>query len=202
MLVNTVDRESVELIERSHPLRVTLSQIVVDGDHVHTVAGQGIEEHGQGTHKGLTLTCGHLGDLTLMEGDTTEELHVVVDHVPFDLVATGCPLIVIDGLVAIDGDEVVSRISSELTVEIRSGDHSFLVLGEAACRVLDNAEGYRHHLVESFLQSVEHLLVLLINLIEDRLTLVDRSLLDLCLELGDFLLIRLGSSLHIVANFL
>ena len=202
MLVNTINRESVELIERSHPLRVTLSQIVVDGDHVHTVAGQGIEEYGQGTHKGLTLTSGHLSDLTLMESDTTEELHVVVNHVPLDLVATSCPLIVIDCLITVDGDEVIGRISSELTVEIRSGDHSLLVLGEAACCVLDNAESNRHHLVEGFLQSIEHLLVLLIDLVEDRLTLIDRSLLNLCLELSDFFLIGLCSSLHIVADLL
>ncbi len=191
----------MELIEGSHPLRVTLSQIVVDGDHVHTVAGQGIEEHGQGTHKGLTLTCGHLGDLTLMEGDTTEELHVVVDHVPFDFVATGCPFIVIDGLVAVDGDEVVGWVGSKFTVEIRSSDHGFLVLGEAACRVLDNTEGDGHHLVECILQGIKHLFVLLVDLVEDRFTLVDRSLFNLSLELSDFLLIGFGSSLHIVTDF-
>ena len=82
MLVDTVDTEAVEHIERSHPLRVTLCQIVVDGHHMHTVTGKGIQEHREGSHEGFTFTSRHLSDLSLMEHDTTKQLHVVVNHLP------------------------------------------------------------------------------------------------------------------------
>ena len=46
MLVDTVDAQTMEHIERAHPLGVTLGQVVVDGHHVNTIAGEGVEEHG------------------------------------------------------------------------------------------------------------------------------------------------------------
>ena len=38
VLVDTVDTQPVKHIERSHPLGVTLSQIVIDRDHMDTIA--------------------------------------------------------------------------------------------------------------------------------------------------------------------
>ena len=46
VLVDAVDAESMEHVERSHPLGVTLGQIVVDGDDVDAVACQGVQEDG------------------------------------------------------------------------------------------------------------------------------------------------------------
>ena len=66
MLVDAIHRESVEHIERSHPLGVTLGEVVVDGYHMHTVACEGVEEHRQCGDESLTLTGCHLGNLTLM----------------------------------------------------------------------------------------------------------------------------------------
>ncbi len=111
MLVDTVHTQTVEHIQRSHPLRVTLGQVIVHGHYMDAVTCQGIQEHGEGSHEGLTFTCCHLGDLSLMEYLTTEELHVVVDHLPFQVVATGSPVVVIDGFVSVDGDEILGRIS-------------------------------------------------------------------------------------------
>ena len=105
VLVDTIYRETVEHIERSHPLRVTLSQIVVHGNDVNTIASQGIQKDRCCTYKGLTLTGSHLGNLTLLENN-------VVNHFPLHIITAGCPVVVIDSLVAIDGNEVVSWIRS------------------------------------------------------------------------------------------
>ena len=72
VLVDTVDTQTMEHIERTHPLRVTLGQIVVYRDDVNTITSEGIEKHGEGSHKGLTFTSGHLGNLSLMENETTK----------------------------------------------------------------------------------------------------------------------------------
>ena len=40
VLVDAVDRQSVEFIQRTHPLRVASGEVIVDGDHVHATAGQ------------------------------------------------------------------------------------------------------------------------------------------------------------------
>ena len=151
VLVDTIYRETVEHIERSHPLRVTLSQIVVHGNDVNTITSQGIQEDRCCTYKGLTFTGSHLGNLTLMENKTTEELYIVVNHFPFHIITAGCPVVVIDSLVAIDGNEVVSWIRSQLAVEVGISNYCFLVLSETASSILNDSENLRQNLVEGYL---------------------------------------------------
>ena len=107
MLVDTVNAQPVEHIERSHPLGVTLSQIVIDRDHMDTITWKRIEEDWQGSDERLTFTCRHLGYLTLVQYDTTDELYFVVHHIPGDLVTSCYPVVVVDRLVAINLYEVV-----------------------------------------------------------------------------------------------
>ena len=106
MLVDTVHAEAVEHVERPHPLGVSLGQIVVHRNHVNTLAGKRIQEHGEGRDEGLTLTCGHLGYLSLMQGDTADQLHVVVHHIPLEVVTSGHPVVPPDRFVPLDGKEV------------------------------------------------------------------------------------------------
>ena len=136
MLVDTVDREAVELVERTHPLGVTLGEVVVDGDHMYTIASQGVKEDGQGSDERLTFTRSHLGNLTLMEHGTTEELYIIVYHLPFQVVATSGPVVMIDSLVAIDGDEVLAWVACQFTVEVGSRDDGLFVLGKTTGSLL------------------------------------------------------------------
>ena len=202
MLVNAVYGESVEHIERSHPLGVTLGQIVVDGYHVDAIARQGVEEYGQGSDKRLTLTSGHLGNLTLVEHRTAEQLDVVVYHFPFQVIATCRPVVVIDGFVAIDGDEILTGVSSQFAVKVGGSHDGLLVLGKATGGLFDNGENLGHSLVECFFVDVEHFLLQLVYLGEDVGTLVNRRILDGGLELFDFLFLLVGRVLNVALNVL
>ena len=90
-----------------------------------TLSGKCIEEYREGCHKGLTFTGRHLRDASplflvglyaAVQSNTTDDLHVIVDHIPGDLVATCHPMIVVHGLVAVYCHEIV--IDCKLTVEI------------------------------------------------------------------------------------
>ena len=192
----------MEHIERTHPLGVTLGQIVVHRDDVYTIACEGIEEHGEGSHKGLTFTSSHLGNLSLMEHETTKQLHVVMDHLPFQVVTTCCPVVMIDGFVAIDGDEVLTGIGSQLTVEVGSRDDGLLVLCEATGSLLDDGKHFVHHFVESLLVDVQHFLLYLVNLCEDVCTLIDRGVLDGGLQFGNFVFLLCGRRLYLLLQLL
>ena len=187
----------MELVERAHPLGVTLGEVVVDRHHVNTVSCEGVEEHGQRGDEGLTFTCGHLGNLALVQGNATEYLYIVVDHVPFDLVAASCPLVMVDGLVAIDGDKVVGWVGGQLAVEVGGGNDGVGVLLETASRVLHDAVCHRHYFVKSLLESVKHLLVLFVDLVEDGLALIDGSVFDLCLQFRDLFAVGLSCALYV-----
>ncbi len=166
------------------------------------IAGQGIQEDRQGSYQGLTFTCCHLGNLSLMENHATEELYVVVDHLPFQVVATSSPVIVIDGLVTIDGDEVLAGIGCQLTVEVCSRDDGLLILGEAACSLLNDGKHLEHHLVESLLIDIEHFLLYFVDFCKDVGTLIDGRALNLCLQFGYLCLLLLGRRLYLLLQLL
>jgi len=54
-LIDSTHLESQEAVHLAHPLAVTASQVVVDGDHVHPLAGQGVQVGRQHSHQCLTL---------------------------------------------------------------------------------------------------------------------------------------------------
>ena len=77
--------EPEEAVHAAHPLGVTFGEVVVDGHHVHAVAGQRIEIGGQHTGEGLALTGLHLGDVAEMQGGAAHDLNVEVflrEHPP------------------------------------------------------------------------------------------------------------------------
>ena len=82
---------------------------------MHTLAGERIEKHRQGSHEGLALSGGHLRNLSLMQYDTADELHIIVYHLPDSLIASGNPMVLPEGLVTLDGHEIVGH--AEMTVK-------------------------------------------------------------------------------------
>ena len=169
---------------------------------MYAVACECVEEHGQGGYKGLTLTCRHLGNLTLMEGNTAKHLHVVMYHLPLQVVAACCPMVMVDGVVAIDCDEVVLRIGSQLTVEVSGSNHGLLVLCESTCGVFHYAESHRHNVVERLLVNFESLFLQFVNLVEDAFALVDRRVFNLCLQFGNLVFLFLRRLLNILLYLL
>ena len=67
-----------EAVHLPHPLAVATGQVVVDGDHVHVVAGQGVQVAGQRGDERLALAGLHLGDLAVVQSHAADELHVEV----------------------------------------------------------------------------------------------------------------------------
>ena len=65
-----------EAVHLAHPLALELGQVVVDGDHVHALAGQGIQHRREGGRQGLALACAHLRDAALVQHDAADQLHV------------------------------------------------------------------------------------------------------------------------------
>ena len=116
-LVDAGHREAVELIERTHPFRVALGQIVVHRYDMHTFARESVEEDRQRGHQRLTLARSHLRNVIahLLAVDhhavkhlAADELNIVMHHIPFGKIAAGHPFIFVDGLVALNGDEVLA----------------------------------------------------------------------------------------------
>ena len=74
------DAHAQEAVDASHPVGIAFGQVVVDGDHMHALAGQRVEVHRQRCHQRLALTGAHFGNLALMQCHATDQLHVKVTH--------------------------------------------------------------------------------------------------------------------------
>ena len=77
---NHANREPHEGEDWPHPTSVAASEVVVDGDHVHTSTTNSVDGGTERSHKRLSFTGAHLRDLSLMEHDRTQDLCVVRAH--------------------------------------------------------------------------------------------------------------------------
>ena len=66
----------------AHPHRVTAGQVVIHCHHMDTQTGEGVQIHRKRCHERFTLTRGHFRDETAMQGNTTQQLHLKVNHIP------------------------------------------------------------------------------------------------------------------------
>ncbi len=148
ILIDAIHSQSVEHIERTHPLGVALGEVVVHCYDMHALVRQRIEEHRQRCHQRLTLTGRHLGYLSLVEYHAAYQLHIVVHHIPAHLVAARSPRGMIDSLVAVNIHKVVTAVGSEVFVLLRCRYHNRIVLGKAACGRFHNRKGFGQHLIQ------------------------------------------------------
>ena len=84
VVVETVDDktdlQSHELVELAHPLGVTACKVIVDRNDVNAVARKSIEVSGEGSNESFTFTCFHLGNSSLMQNDTADDLYREMLH--------------------------------------------------------------------------------------------------------------------------
>ncbi len=72
------DFHAEEAVDLPHPFGVALGQVVVDRDHVHALAGEGVQIDGQGGDQGLAFAGPHLGDAAEVQHHAADQLHVVM----------------------------------------------------------------------------------------------------------------------------
>ena len=73
---------------KTHMAVVAAREVVVGGDELGVAADEGVEIKRERGDEGFAFARGHLGNLALVQGNATDELHVVVDHVPRELMVT------------------------------------------------------------------------------------------------------------------
>ena len=78
--VDHAHAQAQEFVQRAHPVGVPRGQVVVDRDHVHALAGQGVQVGRQGGGQGFTLTGAHLRDAPFVQRDAAHQLDVEVAH--------------------------------------------------------------------------------------------------------------------------
>ena len=77
---NDANGKAQKFIQRTHPLSITASQVVVHRDHVHPFTRQCIQVHRQRRHQRFTLTGFHFSDAATVQGHAAYHLHIEVTH--------------------------------------------------------------------------------------------------------------------------
>ena len=67
-------------VDLAHPLAVALGEVVVHGDDVDALAGDGVQVGRERGDEGLPLATFHLGDHAPVQDDAAHELHGEVPH--------------------------------------------------------------------------------------------------------------------------
>ena len=187
VLVDAIHGKAEELVHRAHPLGVTLGQVVVHSDHMNALARQCVKVNWQRSHEGLAFTSGHLSNLALVQHDTTDDLAVVMHHVPSHHVAAGHPAVLEISLVAHDGDVLV--FGSQFAVEVGGRHFHGLVFAEVFGGGLHHRERLGKNLVQCLLDVVKFLFLKFVDLVVEFLLLVGVHVevgFGLGFQLGDF----------------
>ena len=119
-----------------------------------------------------------------MQDDATEQLHVIMHHVPGDFITSSHPMISIDSFVALDADEVVRR--RQVSVEVVGRNHHLAALREATGCILHNGKHLRKNLFQNYFHLVRDGLLNLIDLCPDGFTFFQLFVFDACAELVHF----------------
>ena len=80
VVLDDTDAHAEEAVDLAHPLGVAAGEVVVHGDNVDALAFEGVQVGRQGGDERLAFTGFHLGDASLVEHGTADELHVEVAH--------------------------------------------------------------------------------------------------------------------------
>ena len=127
-----------------------------------------------------------------MQHRAADKLHVVVHHIPCNLVAAGHPVVLVVGFVALDVHAVAG--GAEVAVVVGGGHLHHLVLGKSASRLLDHRESLGQDGVEHFLRLLIRCLLEMFNALVQFLFLFDRHVilvLDTFFQLSQLGLFRL-----------
>ena len=172
MLIDTIDRKPMEHIKRSHPLRVTFSQVIVYRHHMHTTSAQSIQKHRKSSHQGLSFTGSHLCNFSLMQNSTTDQLHVIMHHIPGHFISSGKPGIEINGFVTFYLDKIVGNC--QIPVELGRRHFNFSILFKTTGGFLHHSKGFRHQSGQNFFHLFVDLFFQLIYTIVNFLPFFDR----------------------------
>ena len=76
---------------------------------MHAIPGKSIQKYRQSRDKSFSFTCRHFGNFALVQNDTAEQLDIIMNHVPCHLIASGYPVILIDGFISFDMYKIMSQ---------------------------------------------------------------------------------------------
>ncbi|MBA7657354.1 hypothetical protein ES703_65291 [subsurface metagenome] len=76
--VNAGDTYPQGMVDRSHPVRVSPGQVIINRSQVAALTDKGIQVEGKGSHQGFTLTSFHLSNSTLVKDNAPHQLHIKV----------------------------------------------------------------------------------------------------------------------------
>ena len=170
VLVNAVDGEAMEFVERTHPLGVATREVVVDSHHMNAAAREGVEEDGQRGHQGLAFPRLHLGCLAAVKGNAPNQLHVIVHHVPGHFRPRSRPRPLPICFVTFNGHEVA--VGCNLSVHVCGRHFNGTLRGKAAGRFLHKGERLGHDFGQYLLEPFVHLQFQSVHLFKQFLLLV------------------------------
>ncbi len=116
--------QTQELMNLSHPARVTARQIIIDGDDVHSSSREGVQISRHRGYEGFSFTGLHLRDTSLMKNDSADNLNSVGFHTQYTFcrLPYGCKCFrqkVIQCLAARQAVLVLLRLGAKLIVAER-----------------------------------------------------------------------------------
>ena len=189
IFVNTIHAQSVEFKNWGIPFGVTLCQIIVDRHDMNATTSQCIQVGRQSRNQRFSFPSRHFGDFSFVENHTTDQLDIVMNHIPNNFRAGCQPAIMPNGNFSLDFNILFGY--RQFPISHRSGNFQFSVFLKSAGSFFNYCKSLRHDLVQDFFQRLIALLLKLVYLIEELiffLNRLNRKRLNLSFYFSNFLI--------------
>src|SRR4030042_1658798 len=126
-------------------------------------SGQSIQKHRKGGNNCFPLTSCHLCDFSFMKGYTTNQLNIIVNHVPGDLISASYPAVLPVSIISLYGNAFPCSRKVPVILSCRNFQHTVFL--EPPCCLFHYCKCRRNTLIENLLQLIINSFFNLVNLI-------------------------------------
>ena len=150
MVIDAIDGQSVKFEKWCIPLSISSGQVVIHRYDMHASFCQCVEIGWECGNQRFTLSRLHLSDFTLMQYYSTNELHIVVNHVPNNFCSGSFPLVFPGS--CFTADFYIVFFGSYFFVVLRSCNDNFLILSKSPSGFFHHSKAQRKDFDKHFFQ--------------------------------------------------
>ena len=156
IVIYTFHLQAMELEKRSHPSTVSASQVVVHSNQMYSIASEGVKVKRQGSHQSFTFPCLHLCNFSLVQSNPSNELYIIMYHIPSDRLSSSIPRVFPKGFVSLYAYIIFHR--SKFSIIRRSGYLKSRIIHKALGSFFYYCKGFRKNFVKHLFTSLVSLI--------------------------------------------
>ena len=137
----------MELKNWGHPCAISFGEIIIYGNQVHSFSRKCVKINRKRRNQCFSFPCMHLSNFTLMKCNTTNQLDVIMNHVPNDRFSSCIPRVGPNRFISFEVDIVVVLRNS--SIKLRGSNLNLCIIDKSSGSFFYHSKGFRKNFFQS-----------------------------------------------------